>query len=309
MENAFVINNELTAVSLAYMNKRHIADKIFPRVPVSTASFKYEVYPKESFFTVPETLMGRKGSANEVDLKSKEETASVKPHGLKEYVPYADIEAAQQVGKTDPTEKVTLQVSNLLSLSREKRVADKFNNAANFGGSQILSGASQFNATGSDPIKTICDAIDSMIVAPNKAVTSRLAMSALVRNPAIVKAYNANSGDSGIVPYSYIAELFGLDEILVGDALINANKKGQAVSLTGVWGNIFALYYTDPLADLQSGGLTFGLTGEYVERQVFETDDANKGTGKGSKLIKVEEQVEELIIAPDCGYLLKNVIS
>jgi hypothetical protein len=185
-----------------------------------------------------------------------------------------------------------------------------FADSSNYGKSMALSGTDKFDDPDSDALGIIQDAIDAMHIAPNTAVTSKMVMSKLRRNRAIVAAYHSsskqNSGERGIVPTSFIAELFGFDNIHVGASLINGAKKGQQVSLTGVWGNIFSLFYQDSLAGTEDG-LTFGVTAEYENRQVSEFVDPKPGV-KGVKSIKVVEQVEELIIAPECGYLLQNVL-
>ncbi|MTI11562.1 hypothetical protein, partial [Sansalvadorimonas verongulae] len=62
MANApFVTNPVLTAIAIAYTNSEFIADRVLPRVGVGSREFKWTQYNKEDRFTIPETLVGRKG--------------------------------------------------------------------------------------------------------------------------------------------------------------------------------------------------------------------------------------------------------
>ena len=58
----FPINPVQTGITLAYKNLTLIADSVMPRVNVATKEFKYQKYDKAERFTVPNTLVGRKGA-------------------------------------------------------------------------------------------------------------------------------------------------------------------------------------------------------------------------------------------------------
>ena len=77
MEHSYEINPELTGISLAYFNKKYIADSVFKRVPVTTESFKYRRWDKGAALTVPNTLLGATGIPNSINAKAKLETPSV----------------------------------------------------------------------------------------------------------------------------------------------------------------------------------------------------------------------------------------
>ncbi len=307
MNYDYPINEQLTSLTLAYNNKSFIADLVLPRVPVITESFKYLEYPKEQFLTVPDTTIGPKGEANTVELSAKLVSASVEDRALKEKIPVAKLDAATKSGQ-DPKfeEKVTIQVTKLLQLDRERKCAALFGNSANYGKTQTLSGTDCFNDPGSDAINIIQDMIDNMLMAPNKLVMGRKVASALRRNRSIVAAYHGNSGEKGMVPLEFLKDLFGFQEILVGESVMNSAKKGQTAQLVGVWGNFLSMIYTDETATTDQG-MTFGYTAEYENRTVREWMEEDKGI-KGCKVIQVHEQCSELIAAPECGGLLLNVL-
>ena len=48
----FPIQQELTAIALAYSNRSYIADQVLPRVPVGSREFKWLQYNRDELFTV-----------------------------------------------------------------------------------------------------------------------------------------------------------------------------------------------------------------------------------------------------------------
>lgn len=307
MEHDFKVNPDLTAISLAYANQDYIADKILPRVSVLTESFKYREYPKDQFYTLPETRIGELGEPNTISLKSELKDGSVEAHALKDPISYSSIEAHEKAGQGDkPVQNSTIYLTNMLALSREVRTAKILQDAENYGGKIVLSGSDKFSDSNSNIIDTVQNGIDACHIAPNYAVCNNKVASKMRRHPQIVKAFHGNSGDSGIVPLSFIAELFGFKEIYVGSAQINSSKKGQVASLTGAWGDDFSMMYINPLASVDFD-ITFGVTAQYKERTIWEYDNPDIGT-QGAKILKGVEQVKELILAPECGYIIKSAI-
>lgn len=308
MSNApFPITPELTAVALAYRNARLIADEVLPRTPVGTQEFKYLKYALEDGFTIPDTKVGRKGRPNEVEFGATEATSATQDYGLDDVIPDNDIRNAPV--NHDPVSRATEMLTDLVLLDREKRVSDLVFDAAQYatGNKITLSGTSQFNDfANSDPVKVIMDGLDACIMRPNVMTIGRAVYSVLVRNPKIVKAYHGNSGDTGIVPGSFLAELFELEAVYVGEAFLNTAKKGQTPTVSRVWGKHIALIYRDRLAGPQ-GGTTFGFTAEWGNRVSGQRPE-DVGL-RGGVRVRVGESVKELLTANDLGYFIQNAIA
>jgi hypothetical protein len=314
----FVVQARLTAMTMGYRNKDLIADKVARRVPVSASVFKWNSFSFDTFTSPVNDQVGRKGRVNEVDWAATELTAATEDHALQEAVPNLDKENADANRgisgvAIDPEATATVLVSDLIALNREVRVASMWSNPANYaaGNSVVLSGTAQWDqTTTSDPIAAITDAMDAMLVRPNKAVTSRKVLTSLLRHPKVVNAYfGSGQTNAGIAPVSFLAELLGLDEINVGTSFVNLAKKGQAPNLTRVWGNMFSLYVDNNLVGTpQDPGLTFGYTAQWGDRISGPIPDANIGM-RGGVWVRVGEAVKELIVANMCGYLFTNVLS
>ena len=308
-KSLFPVDPVMTSIAIAFRNKRLIADQVLPYVPVGKSSFKYMKYNETDAFTIPNTLVGRKSSPNLVEFGGKEETESCSDYFLDDLVPQSDIDDAPE--GVNLINNAVIGIMDLILLDREKRCANTVFNANNYASSnkEALSGSDQFDdETGSDPIKTISEALDKVIVRPNVMVIGRKAFSVLARHPKICKAVHGNSGDSGIATKQQIAELFELEDIAVGEAFLNSAKKGQTMTLTRVWGNHIALICRDTPAVITNSKMTFGFTARFGNRLAGVMDDPKMG-GRGSHLVRAGESVKEVVTSNKLGYLLQNVIS
>lgn len=309
MSNApFPIQPELTAIAIGYRNTTLIADEVIPRIPVGKKDFKYLQYNLAEGFTVPDTKVGRKGRVNEVEFGATELTASTEDFGLEDPIPQDDIDNAPV--NYDPLGRSTEGTTDLILLDREIRVSNVVFNANTYGENNkvTLAGDSQFSDfVKSDPIGVIQTALDSVVMRPNVMTIGRPAFSVLCRHPKLCKAIYGNNTDAGIVTRRQIADLFELEDVLVGEAWLNTAKKGQAMSLSRVWGKHIALTFRDKNVSTR-GRMSFGYTAQFGDRIAGAIPDKNIGL-KGGQRVRVGESVKELICAPDLGYFIQNVVA
>ena len=202
-------------------------------------------------------------------------------------------------------------------LDREKRVADVVSDPGNYDANkrEVLAGGDQWSDPASNPTKQVLTACDAALIArPNIGVMGRAVWTQLRQNPKVIKALNANDGDSGVALLERLADLWELERLLVGDTFINTKRPGQNAAIERVWGNNFALLHINPVADTMNGLPTFGFTAELPlmgqNQALFSgrIDDPQAGL-EGSVLIRTGEKVEEKISAPSVGYLFQNVIA
>jgi hypothetical protein len=313
----FVIQPRLTAITLAYRNQRLVADDVLPRIPVDSSVFKWSQYTLGDAFTVPDTRVGRKGDVNEIDWTATEQTATTLDFGLEEAIPQADINNARAAMKTqgvypiDPEARSTELLTDLIALDREVRVANLVRNPANYptANKRTLSGGAQWDQfTTSTPIQDITDARDSLIIRPNVMVMGRRVFTRLASHPTIVKAYNGTTGDTGIVPQQFLANLFEFDEIIVGEGWINTAKKGQSVSLQRVWGTDAIMYYRTPVVSSPTGIITFGYTAEWGQRLAGVIENDPDIGLRGGTRVRVGESLKEIIAASNVAYLFQNAV-
>ena len=312
----FVIVPELTAIAVAYRQGNLIADQVMPYVPVNTQEFRYKKFALGDDFSVPATLVGRKGAPQQIEFGETELTAATDDHALDVPVPNVDQEAYERArasgntGGTDPMMRATSQGTQLLLTAREKRVADLVFNDANYaaGNKVTLSGTGQWSDyVNSNPQTAIVTALDSMIMRPNIAVLGRRTWSVLSQSPKITAAVYKNGATSGSVTRQQFAELFELDEVLVGDGWINTAAKGQAPTMVRLWGNHASFIHRNMNAD-PNFGITFGFTARFGTRLGGYVEDPDMGM-RGGRRARSGESVKELITANDLGYHFKNAVA
>jgi hypothetical protein len=304
----FTIDPYLTGISLAYKNGIYIADFVLPRIDVARQDYKYTNYSKAEEFMVPNTLIGRRGQAREIELTGTDATSSTLDQGLKISVPQKDIDNAAGTNKK-PLDRATLKATDYVMLAREQRVATLYQSTSSYasGCYTTLSGSSQFSDATCDAVAAISTALDIPTMRPNTMTLGRAAWTGLRTNPAVMKAVNKTSGDKGMATRQAVAELFELQNIYVGESWLNGAKPGQAASLSRVWGKHVSLTYIDPLADAESG-ITFGWTAQQGQRRTYQRFNPDIGLDGGIE-VKVGESVDEKIVANDCGFLFRNAVA
>jgi hypothetical protein len=310
MKAPFPIDPALTAIALAYGNERFIADLVLPRTGVARQEFKYNKYALGDAFTIPNTLVGRKGRPTEVEFGATEATDATRNYGLEDAIPVDDIENA--AGRFDPRGRAAALLAELVALDREKRTADLVFGAANYAAANktTLVGAAQWSDGTSDPIKAIMDALDSMVMRPNVGVLGRATFSALSRHGKIVAAaypLGGNADKGGTVARDAIARVLELDELIVGEGWYNSAKPNQPPTMTRLWGD-FAAFIVRNKEVTTVGGVSFGYTAEWGTRTGGQREDPDIGL-RGGIRVRVGESVKELLVANDLGYLFSDTVA
>jgi hypothetical protein len=313
----FPVDQQRSAIALAYTNGSYLADIVLPRVPVNSREFKWLEYNRDDMFTVPETMVGRKGVPNEVQFGGVDRDGSVKDFGLDDLVPNDDITSAPP--GVDVVGHAVEGVAELVALDRELRTRDLVFNANTYptANRTTLSGTSQWSDfTNSDPYSAIQTALDGMLMRPNTAVIGRLAWSKLRVHPKITAALapssagNSSTSNALGAPASLqaLADLLELDRILVGESWANTAKPGQAASLTRVWGKHMALLHLNPITSTRSKTITFGYTAEHGTRVSGSIPEPKVGL-RGAQRVRVGESVNEIVCASDVGYYFQNIVA
>lgn len=307
----FPVNNEYTAVAIAYMNKTLIADEVLPITPVSK-KFTWIKHTKEEGFTPPDDKVGRKGQPNQVSFTGSEETSSTEDYALDDPIPQDDIDANNIPGY-DVTGKSTEFLMNLLMLRREKRVADVVFNADTYpaGNKVTLTGTAQYSDyTNSTPMSDLLARLDVPLMRPNSLTYGNDAWRVFRQHPEVVeyvKSTGAGSDAKGMVSREQVAEALEVENIFVGQGWINIANKGQPANFVRVWGKHIAAFYRDTLAGPQRG-TTFGMTGQWGTRIAGQITDPDIGM-RGGIRNRVGWSHKEIVTAADLGYFIQNAVA
>lgn len=309
----FPVNAVQTGIALAYKNKSLISDLVLPRISVATKEFKYQQYDKKDRFTVPDTLVGRKGVPNELEFGATELAAFTEDYGLDAVIPNDDIIQAANGGTNyNPVNHHTEVLTDLILLDREVRTANLVFSTSSYNtGFKVNVGstptAQWSDYTNSTPRDQILAALDEPIMRPNVFVLSQTVWRILRQHPQIVSSILGNDGKQGTITVQQLADLLEVEEVLVGQGRVNTARPGQAANFVRVWGNHAALLYRNKMANTQSGA-TFGFTAQYQGRIAGNMPEPKVGL-RGAVRVRVGESVKELVIAKDLGYFFENAIA
>ena len=314
---AFPINPALTAIAMAYRNPDQvmIADIILPRIPTAQ-TFKWTKYALEQGYTVPNTRVGPKSEPNKVDFKGQEFTDQVYDYGLDDLIASSEMDAFAAMprpasgGPLSPQELSIMMIMGLVKLDRELRVASMVFNAATYaaGNQATLAGVTQWSdIVNSDPVAAIGDALDVPVIRPNKAAFGRAAWTRLRRHPKIVQACNATNQGAGIASRQQVADLFELQEIVVGEAFINNARRGQPATMSRAWGKHCLLFNSNPQAAVERQPV-FGFTAQFGAPVAGEIPAPTKGL-RGGMTVRAGESVKEVISAADVAYYFQNCVA
>ena len=306
--SALHTNARLSQLSVEYSNPEYIWNQLFPVVKVNKRSDLYTVYNKESKFRVYDDYVNANSSPNQVDWNVSTDNYSVRSHALADYVSQeeqdnADVPIQPMVDTND-------FLNSLLDIAQEQRVATKTFTVANYGTNKVtLSGTGQWGQSADDPIGSMLTAVESCFVRANVIVMGQAVWEIYRKLPEILDAVKASSrfqtNSGGLATQDEIANLFGVQKVLVGRARVLTNKEGQTNAYARLWGKHAVAMYVAPSIGIKT--LTFGATFSESLRQTQTMFDPTKGE-KGSTYVKVAWNSDEKIIAADCGYMIENAV-
>lgn len=312
----FPINEQYTAVAIAYKNTALIADMVLPPTPVGNREFVYLRHNKDEGFTVPDTRVGRRGTPNQISFGATELTDRTEDYALEDPIPYDDVEAAKSsniAGLTDPVGKSVEYLTNLLELDKEIRVANVVFNPLTYpiANRILLSGTSQFSDyTNSNPLNALLGYLDIPLMRPNMMTIGQDVWRIIRQHPRIVEAVKGTGSGvnaQGTIARDQLAQLLEIDEVLVGQGWVNTAKRGLPATYQRVWGKSIALQYRDLLAGAQRG-TTFGFNAMWGNRIAGQIDDPDIGMRGGVKN-RVGFSCKEVISAPDLGFFVQSAVA
>ena len=317
----FVTSPVMTAIAVGFRNEAQtlIADQAMPRIPVPAEEYKWTSYPLAEMFTVPNTLVGRRGRVERVEFTGEERTGRTRDYGLEDGIPISDINAAatmrsRGLGNFDPENRAVEGLTNLMLLDREVRVAAKVQNPANYHPSRrlVLSGSDRLSDPTSDIIGVLKAAFQAtQIYRPNTMTMGRDVWTGISSHLQLVNAIRGNVTSKGIIQPDEFVHLFsgeGLKKLLVGESFVNTARPGQNANLSRVWGKSIQLTYIDVNIRPEQGGVTWGFTAQLGDKIAGSFEDRDVGL-EGGKIVRVGEKVEEQVVCPDVGFIIQNAVA
>jgi hypothetical protein len=317
----YYVSPLLSTLAVDYSKKIReglVGSILFPRIPVGKPSGPYAVFTKEDAYKVPDTTMsGNRAKANEVTTGGEQKTYASKPHALKAFIDKAEMDVMDGPFKLWEKRKTEYLVTKL-ELSQEKRIAEKVLNLN--GRTKTLSntGATKNNKwtisgdnTGGNPYQAIRDGIDQLFFHPNVMILPESVFDGLEFHPVLLDLL----GEANMIKKvneETLAKLFRIDKVIIakGKADFSKKKNDKSVSPLSMWGNSVVIAYTSTEWDEPCCGKTVAV--KYKEADdngyIVRTWEEKDGGLLGGEYVQVGHDVDELVVASDLIYVIKDVL-
>ncbi len=303
---------DLAAVVYEAVDKpsNFIGLKVMPIFEVDEQTGQFPVIPAEVMFSIPNTKRTSRGHYQRSDWEWEWDNYATEENGFEE--PVDDREVRLYRRYFDAEKVAAVRAQRVVLRRQEQRVADMVFNTSNFTPHAVTHEWDDHdNAAPIDDVKTGRKAIHDVIgIEPNTLVLAYSTFLDLGLCGQIVDRikYTTPSVRRGDIGTDLLAMAFGVDKVVVGDALYNTAKKGQDASLDALWSNEYAmLCVTDGspmLGQVPCLGRTFLWTRESPTNTVVESyrDETVRGD-----VIRVRHDTDEEFISTECGYLMSNI--
>ena len=311
----------LTNASVAYIQSadNFIANKVFPIVPVDKQSDLYFKYTKEDWFR------------DDAKVRADGAEAATAGYGLTTEAYYADVYAVKKAigdqlmanfdSPLDPLRdgaKFTAQL--ILNRMEAQFVADFIKTGVwgtDYTGVSGSPSAGEFkqwsDLANSDPIQDIEDAKSDILTAtgyePNKIVLGYEVYKTLRNHPDIIDRVKYTGRD--VPDTQYLAQLFGLEEVLVAKAVKNTAAEGQTGVFDFTFGKSALLVHSAPNPGLlmPSAGYSFQWRG--VSEGLGLTVGTKQYRLEQNAATYVESQIafDNKLVAADLGAYFASAVA
>jgi len=298
------VDKILTNISIKYSNEAYVGLQIVPVVPVKKKSDIYFIYDsKADRFRIPKTLRASKTDSRTVDWKVTEDGYVCKEYALNSLI---DDDERDNADKPLNLEVDTVEfLTDIVQLSLEMRIKTMLEAALSANAPTSGAWSDYTEATGTDPIADIeegKEAVHAVIFRdPNTLLLGKPVYDKLKHHPKILERIKYSQ--KGVITADLMAELFGVDRVIIGKAGYNTAKEGKAESLSYLWGKNAILAYVEPKPGLKKFSL-----GYTFQSQKFQTRRARIET-KHSDWFEVGDKETEKIICAACGYRISPAIA
>lgn len=300
----------LSNVATGLFPKSSICEQILPKLSVKETTGKIGKYGN-SHLRIVQSVVGGKGKYRQVDSVTRSTTGyEIEGHGLVDIVTKEDYRNVLAPFKAE--EDVTLAVSTILWIEKEKALADQLSSTSVLTQNTTLVGADQWNEhVSSAPLDDITTAhlavYDGCGEEANTAIMSKRVWEYLSYHPQFLDALGFKENRPGGLTEQELAKVLKVDKLLIGKMKYNSAKEGQTDVLSDVWGKDFVLAVcpNSPAIGQVSLGYHLGYDGEQP-RKVYKQSLFNP---PGATEILVEDSYDQLLVNVNAAYLIKNAVA
>jgi hypothetical protein len=300
----------------------YIGLDVMPIKTVQKQSATYPVLPKEALLKIPDTSRTPRGAYNRSDYEFENGFYATQENGWEEAID--DTERKLYASMFDAEAVATRRAVKIILGSQEKRISAMVFNASNFTPNAVTTEwdtaatatpVADVNA-GKLSVRSACGMLPNTLII---SYTTFVNLRSCDEITELIK-YTFPGIDINRMTRQQLAAVFDIPQVLVGGAIYDSAKKGQAASITDLWSYEYAmLTVASASEDILEPciGRTFLWTEDSAENTIVESyrDEARR-----SDIVRVRHNTQERLlksydssdtaksdIAAACSYLLSNI--
>ena len=306
--NETYVDPILTDVSIRYTNDSFIATQVFPELPVAKDVDKVFKFDKTNLRKPASTAREGFARANRID------------YGLSQIATPPLLEASLEIGITNavmdnydaplvPMVAATNTVTEQLAIEKEYNLANFLDNSGNLTQGTTLSGTAQWSAySTSNPFGDIQTGKTTVKQNsgknPNVILFGRQVWDQLVNHPNVTDRikYTARADQATIA--NALADLYGVDRVLVGESIYNSAAPGETDSVSFIWGKFCVIAYIADLPALETVSLGYHLfrpSERYVDTWYEQPIK--------STIVRANDYYTRFLMATEAGYLIQAAVA
>lgn len=294
----------------------YVASKVFPVIDVASQAGVYGIIPVEQLLQQRVTKRAPGAGYSRGTFTFQTATYACEEHGAEE--PVDDRQAKMYREYFDAEQVSTLRAFSSVLRNAEQRVADAVFNATTWNGASLTTGITNEwdDISAATPITDVDAAVkkvwDNSGLWANALIVNQKVFRNLRRCAQVIDAIeSAGAGDpskQSDITADLLAQVFGLDYVIVAGATRNSAKEGQNFAAAQIWSDEYAMVCrvatSQDMAEPCIGRMFHwsedgSSVGGTVESYRDEVVRAN--------IIRVRHDVDEVVLYPQAGHLLSNI--
>lgn len=302
------IDDYLSNVALDYRQQaEYIADMIFPTVDVPKQSGYYPDFSRPDAYRVPADTRRAPGEEAKIITRSVGSGQFYcDNYALKVAVTVEDKANMNPIMLQKLYNGRSIFVTDKLMLDREVRVANMVTSGTNVGSYAAVNSVWS-DLTNANPLLNIWTAMDNVADSTghrvNRLTFGEQAWREFRRNANVRNLILGRDG-SGLVTRQQVANLFEVEEVLVGGAYKNTGNEAQAETLSQIWSENVLISYSPraPSMDEPAFGYTFNW--QVPEVPAMQVERHPYDSRRKSEELEVGYYSDERIVGASYGFLL-----
>lgn len=296
------VNPLLTDIFVGYGGEQnYIAGQLFPTVEVDKETGIYFVRDKENLRTPADARRGEFARANRVTNTLTQATYTLEEKTLEHAISERVMRNSQN--PFDPKKNGIQLIADKLKIDKEKDLQATILGS----GAPGLAVGGAWGTITTDIVGQVRSGRDSIQKNTGKSanvlVLAKDSYDAILKNTAFIEAVKYTSFASEGAQRSRLAEYFDVDRVIIGNAIENTAKEGQADVLNYIWSdNAILLHVTPtPALEVPTAGYELKQAGMAYADEWYEQEIK-------SWIVRASDFYDNKIVDPNAMYLFTNTV-